>query len=177
MRRREPSGKRSSTSHRLVARSQTGPAEKSRLFRSSMRPLRSDRTARYEVVQRTALQPDEPVAVLDELDLAVGNPVSHRPRADAQQLRGLDNREQVCGRHLPRSPATDVPRFASACASVTNKQRSIWMNASFRTICSTLEERLWTIPLPSTLMSSNSRSPLCRSTTWRRHDETSRAMR
>src|SRR5688572_7552322 len=90
-----------STSQRFLSLSHTGPFEKSRFLRSagSMVRLRLDRTARHEPVKGAALEPHNTVAVFDELDLAVRDPVPQRPGADAEIFGGLYNVQELIAGH------------------------------------------------------------------------------
>jgi hypothetical protein len=62
--------------------------------------FRLNRTTRDVPVKHTAPNPYDSVAELDDIDLAIANPVPQRPGADAQVARGLCHREELIWRHF-----------------------------------------------------------------------------
>jgi hypothetical protein len=60
---------------------------------------RFDRTTCYVSVKHTSTNADDPVAILDDLNLAVTDPMSKRPRPDAKVFGSLHDSEKFVGIH------------------------------------------------------------------------------
>jgi len=63
---------------------------------------RFDRTTCHVPVKHTPSNPDDSAAVLHDVDLAIADPVSQRPRPDSQIRGGLDDGEEFVFRHWRR---------------------------------------------------------------------------
>jgi len=64
-----------------------------------MMRLRLDGTPRHKSIEDAALQTYKTVAIFDEVDLAVADPVTQRRWTNAQVLSGLDRGHQLIGGH------------------------------------------------------------------------------
>ena len=61
--------------------------------------LRLDGTPRHKSIEDAALQTYKTVAILDEVDLAVADPVTQRRGTNAEVLGCLNGRQQLIGGH------------------------------------------------------------------------------
>jgi hypothetical protein len=61
---------------------------------------RFDRTTGDESIQYAPPDAHEAVAVLDDVDLVIANPVPKRPGTDSQVACGLDHIQKLIRRHL-----------------------------------------------------------------------------
>src|SRR5262249_10400340 len=61
--------------------------------------LRFDRTTQHVPVKNTSTNPDDAVAVLHDVDLAIAAPVPQGPRADAEDCGGFHDGEEFICRH------------------------------------------------------------------------------
>lgn len=82
--------------------------------------LRLDGTPRHKSIEDAALQTYKTVAIFDELDLAVADPVTQRRWADAEVLGGLNGGQQLIGGHdvLCFERDAEQPEGQRSCARV-----------------------------------------------------------